>query len=580
MTQARHQHAAVRLPDGRVLIAGGTHTEGTNETELAGVELWDPSSRSFQEAPPLPRPVGRPRAVLLARGRVLLWPEARGRCGPPADADRTLMTSDPRSGSWQPISRLPRDFCPHAGLPLDGRRVAFVGAIGAAAEAPVRLGATIWDADAERAGPLVELAPVFSPQAHIVADASIGRWRVIAGGQSWLLDGEGRLLGADTASAPPSSVRALPANLLRDAALVALPDGRLLAMADDGADPDRIRLAMVWTPQPAATSSCGGLAAYLAAPVFSRPEWLEALASPDCQDAAVRGQAPELDQTLSAFATREGAWFSSYEQEAEARFGWQALCLLGPPWSAPTLAGLTRNEKVPGRHRCLARLAEIDTDQARELTARYLGERAVTRGADDPEVDPILIEALPRSRQLRSRMAPVLARARREAAWGVDRLWSNTCALRVTDPHLATVCAGAGPKEELARVPYRHVHRRRLAAWTGTVVASGIVVGISYAARDAPVGRGLAISAATFGGVTAGGAIGLSSARGGTDWGEGVGAGLGMLAGALVGGAAGAAAGTVATREPGLSRPVTTAVGLMPLLVLATYKAVVDWNRR
>jgi hypothetical protein len=65
----RFNHAAVRLPDGRVLVLGGM-TDATTST--ASVEVFDPATSSFTPAAPLPRPIADPTAMLLADGRVLV----------------------------------------------------------------------------------------------------------------------------------------------------------------------------------------------------------------------------------------------------------------------------------------------------------------------------------------------------------------------------------------------------------------------------------------------------------------------------------------------------------------------------
>jgi hypothetical protein len=66
----RFGHAAVLLPDGRVLILGGMTDE--DGTATASVEVFDPATVSFNSASPLPRPIANPTAMLLTDGRVLI----------------------------------------------------------------------------------------------------------------------------------------------------------------------------------------------------------------------------------------------------------------------------------------------------------------------------------------------------------------------------------------------------------------------------------------------------------------------------------------------------------------------------
>ncbi len=66
----RYRHAAVALPDGRVLIAGGVSlAEGQS---ALGVEYFDPRTNTFQAGGQLPAPINGPSGLLLPNGNVLL----------------------------------------------------------------------------------------------------------------------------------------------------------------------------------------------------------------------------------------------------------------------------------------------------------------------------------------------------------------------------------------------------------------------------------------------------------------------------------------------------------------------------
>jgi galactose oxidase len=89
MTFSRHSHHATLLPDGTVLITGGTGNEGLANDVAAGVlevELWNPASMTFSAMAPMDEPRHfQSAAVLLPDGRVFL---AGGKFGTnPSDAD-------------------------------------------------------------------------------------------------------------------------------------------------------------------------------------------------------------------------------------------------------------------------------------------------------------------------------------------------------------------------------------------------------------------------------------------------------------------------------------------------------------
>src|SRR6185312_7894932 len=94
LTEARADHTAVMLPDGRALIVGGTDMSGN---PLASAETYDPSTETFTVVSGgLATPVSRPQATGLNDGRVLI---AGGIDG----SNRALATAeifDPASGNF------------------------------------------------------------------------------------------------------------------------------------------------------------------------------------------------------------------------------------------------------------------------------------------------------------------------------------------------------------------------------------------------------------------------------------------------------------------------------------------------
>jgi hypothetical protein len=76
MSRPREGHAATLLVNGDVLVTGGGPA-GTGEA-TASVELWVGATGRFRAAPPMDLPAARHAAVLLPDGRVLIVPDGSG----------------------------------------------------------------------------------------------------------------------------------------------------------------------------------------------------------------------------------------------------------------------------------------------------------------------------------------------------------------------------------------------------------------------------------------------------------------------------------------------------------------------
>ena len=76
MATARSSHAATLLPNGRVLIVGGSD----GDHALASAELYDPATGTFSSAGSMSKARDGATATLLPDGRVLI-------CGGSADAE-------------------------------------------------------------------------------------------------------------------------------------------------------------------------------------------------------------------------------------------------------------------------------------------------------------------------------------------------------------------------------------------------------------------------------------------------------------------------------------------------------------
>ncbi|BDU77020.1 Kelch repeat-containing protein [Mesoterricola sediminis] len=96
MAQGRTGHTATLLPDGRVLIAGGTSPDLLDTDVSSLVEVWDPATGVFTVAGNLLRPRSNHTATLLGDGTLLL---AGGLTyGEGTLATATAEAFDPRTG--------------------------------------------------------------------------------------------------------------------------------------------------------------------------------------------------------------------------------------------------------------------------------------------------------------------------------------------------------------------------------------------------------------------------------------------------------------------------------------------------
>jgi hypothetical protein len=120
---ARKQHTATVLRDGRVLVVGGI---GGDAMPVWEAEVWDPGSRSFAVVGMSVNELNGHTAAMLADGRVLMV----GFIG--AEGETGTQVFDPRTGAFSragsPID--PRSF--HTATQLSDGRILLVGGFGGA----------------------------------------------------------------------------------------------------------------------------------------------------------------------------------------------------------------------------------------------------------------------------------------------------------------------------------------------------------------------------------------------------------------------------------------------------------------
>lgn len=128
MSSPRASHTATRLPDGRVLVAGGMERNGVF---LDTAELFDPATGLFSPTPPLSaRRVGH-TATALPDGTVLIVGGLRGRRLEGGrwfgDALATAEIYEPARGRFVPVGPPGSARTSHAAVRLSGGEVLIAG---------------------------------------------------------------------------------------------------------------------------------------------------------------------------------------------------------------------------------------------------------------------------------------------------------------------------------------------------------------------------------------------------------------------------------------------------------------------
>jgi hypothetical protein len=199
MDTARRGAVAAPLPDGRVLIAGGSYDDGT-EQPLASAEVFNPATGAFTPVADMSVARVRAAAAPLPDGRVLV---AGGNDGSTRLASAEVFS--PTNGTFTPVGDLGTDRARAAAAPLPDGRVLVVGGT--------------------RDAPL-QTAEVFNPATNAFSSAGLGS------------------LG--TARRAPAAAT--------------LPDGRVLVVGgsnDDGGGENYLASAEVFNPATNSFTSAG-----------------------------------------------------------------------------------------------------------------------------------------------------------------------------------------------------------------------------------------------------------------------------------------------------------------------------------
>jgi N-acetylneuraminic acid mutarotase len=141
MAATRVYHTATLLPDGRVLVAGGSTASGTSDwTTLSSAEVYNPETGTFSPTGSMTTARRLQTATLLPNGQVLIA-GGESKDGPLSTAD----LYDPKNGAFTPTGMLPFASNQATATLLADGRVLIAGGEGSGASAAPSNSAALYD---------------------------------------------------------------------------------------------------------------------------------------------------------------------------------------------------------------------------------------------------------------------------------------------------------------------------------------------------------------------------------------------------------------------------------------------------
>jgi hypothetical protein len=218
--QGRSQHTAIRLADGRVLVLGGRTEDG----QIIGTaEVFDPETNAWTLAKDVPLDVAT--AIRLADERVLVI----GYGADPNSLTPTAAVLDPSDGSWGPVRPIKgMSLSPVVALLGDGRVLAVGGFRADFGDGPPdpRAETALYDPSTDTWSAATAMnEPRLEPPIASLAD---GRVLVVSNASTEVFD----------PSTSTWTLSGAPLSLRETTWLVVLPDGRVLAIGDSAGSID------------------------------------------------------------------------------------------------------------------------------------------------------------------------------------------------------------------------------------------------------------------------------------------------------------------------------------------------------
>lgn len=227
MATPRASHAAVVLPDGRVLVSGGW----TGRHPTASAEIYDPATNRWTSAHDMTVPRMSPIAAPLASGRVLMLGGEMTTGTPLASAE----VFDPTTSTFSAVGPMRTPRGSHVAVPLADGRVLVIG--GHQARGEILRSAEIFDPATGEFQPTGDMA--ISRHKHAAALLADGRVLIIGGSDA--RDYRGRyasteIFDPETGEFSPGPDMRWGRHKIRDAVAV-LPSGAVL-VAGGAAQPE------------------------------------------------------------------------------------------------------------------------------------------------------------------------------------------------------------------------------------------------------------------------------------------------------------------------------------------------------
>jgi WD40 repeat protein len=250
--EVRTGHTATLLPDGRVLVVGGT----TMYKFLASAEIWDPATGTFSPTGSLQEERYLHTATLLPDGRVLVVGGRRHR-----DRLASAEIWDPASGTFSPTGSLQDAREEHTATLLPDGRVLVAGGccdtfLGISGLTSVRASAEIWDPSTgtfQRTGSLTESrirhTATLLPDGRVLVIGGKDGWEPLASAEAW-----------DPATGTFSPTGSLQEERYGHTATL-LPDGRVLVVGGhrDLDSRNTLNSAEIWDPASRTSRQAGSL---------------------------------------------------------------------------------------------------------------------------------------------------------------------------------------------------------------------------------------------------------------------------------------------------------------------------------